>query len=133
MDDITNKDTLKHIKNKLKKINIDGIIDSSSIGNLIENENNSIYPTFFQTERPDVATINLLRGKIVILMDTSPNAIILPSFFLMLVLYIVLTLPLLLVPLALKPLKSCSPIKYFIASFIFVSSNFSAKLYCRFL
>ena len=38
--------------------------------------------------------------------------------------YIILTLDFELVPLALKALKSCSPIKYLDASFILFSSNF---------
>ncbi len=37
-----------------------------------------VFPLVRYTERPDVASINLIRGKIIILVDTSSNALILP-------------------------------------------------------
>lgn len=79
-EDITDKKIIKNIQERLENIDIDGIVDSSSLGFLIDNQN-SVYPTFVQTERPDTAATSLLEGKIVILVDTSPFAIILPAFF----------------------------------------------------
>ena len=67
------------IYNKLKNINIDGIIDSSYIKSYLENR--SLFPTVMLTERPDKASQALLEGKVIILCDLSPYAIILPSFF----------------------------------------------------
>lgn len=69
------------IKERLNKIDIDGIIDSSNIDHFLHDENDTIFPTIKKTERPDVATKALLEGKIVIVVDTSPFVLILPSFF----------------------------------------------------
>jgi len=77
---IADNKNVEMIKEKLSKIDIDGIIDIGTIMNYIEGENKSIFPTIKRTERPDLASDALLEGKIVILMDTSPFAIILPSF-----------------------------------------------------
>lgn len=80
-EDIAEESLVNSIKDKLQKIDIDGIIDSSSIGFLLSKDNNNVYPTFKETERPDIVATSLLEGKIVIMCDTTPNAIIIPSFF----------------------------------------------------
>lgn len=80
-DDITDEKMVKAINQKLDNIDIDGIIDSTSIGFLLDGERKSIYPTFMQTERPDIVATALLEGKIAILVDTSPSVLIVPAFF----------------------------------------------------
>ena len=80
LDDVAKKEDIEKIKNKLNNVHIDGIVDIGTLINYIEEENKSIFPTIKRTERPDVAAIAILEGKIVILMDTSPFAIILPTF-----------------------------------------------------
>lgn len=80
-DDIAEEKTINLIKDKLNKIDIDGILDSSMIGQLICEEDKTHFPTYQITERPDFVSKALLEGKLVIVMDTSPFAIILPAFF----------------------------------------------------
>ena len=80
-EDIADQELVQNILNKLDNIDIDGVIDSSSIGYLIDNEASSVYPTFLQTERPDMVSTALLEGKIAIVMDTTPFALIIPAFF----------------------------------------------------
>ena len=80
IDGIVKNNLVGHVKKSLNKINIDGIIDSSYLKNSLENKFN-LFPTLIMTERPDKCSMALLEGKIVILVDTSPYAIILPSFF----------------------------------------------------
>ena len=80
-EDIADQELVQNILNKLDNIDIDGVIDSSSIGYLIDNETSSVYPTFLQTERPDMVSTALLEGKIAIVMDTTPFALIIPAFF----------------------------------------------------
>ena len=48
---------------------------------LIEKENKSIFPIIMSTERPDKVSMSLLEGKIVILVDMTSYALILPNFF----------------------------------------------------
>ena len=65
---------------KIQEINIDGIIDSSYLKKYLT-KSKSLFPTIKSTERPDVVSQALLEGKIVIIVDNSPNILILPSFF----------------------------------------------------
>ena len=68
------------ILNKLKKINIDGIIASEQIKNLLD-KSNYILPTIQTTERPDITSNALLQGKVVIIVDNSPYVLIIPGLF----------------------------------------------------
>lgn len=80
MDDVAKLDNVKLIEEKLSRIDVDGVIDIGVIANYIESENKSVFPTVKRTERPDLVATSLLEGKIIILMDTSPFALILPTF-----------------------------------------------------
>lgn len=81
MNDIVEKELPKQVIDKLNKIDIDGIIDSNYLKSELENDNNSFFPTLISTERPDRVSMSLLEGKIVLLVDMSSYAIILPNFF----------------------------------------------------
>lgn len=76
---VVKKELVNDVMEKLKKINISGIVDSSMIKNLIEEENKSFFPTIKSTERPDVVSKALLEGKIAIVVDNSPYVLIVPS------------------------------------------------------
>ena len=71
---------VNNIINKLNNINIDGIIDSTYLKNSLEDSFN-IFPIIMMSERPDKSSMALLEGKVVVLVDNSPYALILPSFF----------------------------------------------------
>ena len=77
---ICNESLVNSIINRLNKIDIDGIIDSSYLKYSLEDGKN-IFPTIMMSERPDKCSMALLEGKVVIIVDTSPYALILPSFF----------------------------------------------------
>ena len=80
-DDIVDDEIVQDVLKKLEAIDIDGIVDSSSIGFLIGGEANHVFPTFLQTERPDYVATSLLEGKVAIVIDTSPYVLIIPAFF----------------------------------------------------
>lgn len=67
------------IQEQLDKIDIDGVITSDTIKNLIEKENKSPFPTIQTTERPDLVCQALLNGKVVIVVDNSPYVLIVPT------------------------------------------------------
>ena len=77
--DIANLNSVSSIINKINNINIDGIIDSGYIKELIEKNNKLLFPRILSTERPDLASIGLLNGKIIILVENSPFVLILPA------------------------------------------------------
>lgn len=75
---VAKPELVERVKSLIQKIDIDGIISSGTIKNLIEKENKSILPTVFSTERPDKTCQSLLNGKIAILVDCSQFVLILP-------------------------------------------------------
>lgn len=80
MKGIVKDNLVDDVCRQLKKINIDGIIDSSYLKSYLEGDH-SLFPTVMMSERPDRASQALLEGKVVVLTDLSPYALILPSFF----------------------------------------------------
>ena len=80
IDGIVKKSIVKKIKKKLETIDIDGIIDSSYLKGNLEYKN-TVFPTIMLSERPDKSCMALLEGKVVIIVDMSSYAIILPNFF----------------------------------------------------
>ena len=80
MSNIAKEEIINSIKEKLNKIDIDGIIDSSYLKKALEKKN-KLLPTSILTERPDKTSMALLEGKIAIITDMSPFVIITPSLF----------------------------------------------------
>ena len=81
MNNIAIKKNVNDIKNKLKKINVDGIIDSGNLKSYLDSKTNFFFPTITSTERPDKVAQALLEGKIAIVSDNSPFVLITPTFF----------------------------------------------------
>ncbi len=80
LEDVAKLEDVEIIKKKLERIDVDGILDVATLTHYLESENRTVFPTIKRTERPDLVASSLLEGKIVILVDTSPFAIILPTF-----------------------------------------------------
>lgn len=81
MEDLVQEDLLENIKNRLDEYKIDGIFDSGMLEQLTDKTWYSPFPQYQTTERPDRAAMEILNGKIVLLCDNSPSALILPSSF----------------------------------------------------
>ncbi|CAM5200260.1 Spore germination protein KA OS=Ureibacillus acetophenoni OX=614649 GN=SAMN05877842_12711 PE=3 SV=1 [Ureibacillus acetophenoni] len=79
--DIANEEILRNIKNKLNSLDVDSIQNLSVLEEYIEDKIYSIFPTILYTERPDRASEFVEDGFIVLVMDNSPNALILPATF----------------------------------------------------
>ncbi len=76
---IVKQELIDEIKRVIKQINIDGIIGSETLKNLIDSENKSVLPTIISTERPDIVSESLLMGKIAIVVDNSPYVLVIPA------------------------------------------------------
>jgi spore germination protein KA len=78
---IVNDKVVAEVKKRLNQINIDGILESGYIEQLIEDKTFTPFPTIFHTERPDVVAANLLEGRVAILIDGSSNVLLAPAVF----------------------------------------------------
>ncbi|SFL80852.1 spore germination protein [Pelosinus propionicus] len=81
--DVTDPKLVDIVKERLNNINIDGIpmaekaIEEFIVGGSKWNP----LPKVRYTERPDVAAVHLLEGHVCLVIDTSPNIMILPTTF----------------------------------------------------
>ncbi|NBD28019.1 spore germination protein [Paenibacillus glycinis] len=78
---ITNESTLREIKSRIQAIEIDVVLESGYIEQLIEEKTYSPFPQFLVTERPDYLAAALLQGQVAIFTDGSPFAISAPMTF----------------------------------------------------
>lgn len=80
MDNIANKDLVNKVEKKLKTMTMDYVANSNYISENLT-EKNPMLPTNLMTERPDLVSFNLMEGKIAIVVENTPQAIIIPAFF----------------------------------------------------
>jgi spore germination protein KA len=78
---IANDKIVEEVRLRLDRINIDGILESGNIEELIQDSTYSPFPTIFNTERPDGVAAALLEGRIAIMIDGTPFVLILPVLF----------------------------------------------------
>lgn len=76
--DLVNPAIVKEVKRRLNNIKIDFIGNAGMLEQLIEDNPNSLIPTTLTTERPDRASSHLFEGKVAILIDGTPFAIVVP-------------------------------------------------------
>ena len=81
IEDLVHQELLQAIKDRLEEFEIDGILDSGMLEQLTEEAWYSPFPQYQTTERPDRAAQELLNGKVVVICDNTPYALILPSSF----------------------------------------------------
>src|SRR5690606_7778293 len=70
---------VQEVRRRLSAIGIDGIIDTSYIEHFIEDTPYTIFPRVLNTERPDIVVASLLEGRVAILAEGSPFALIVPT------------------------------------------------------
>ena len=81
VEDLVHEELLEEVKSRLESFAVDGILDSGMLEQLTEDTWYSPFPQYQTTERPDRAAQELLNGKVVILCDNSPVALVLPGNF----------------------------------------------------
>ena len=79
MEGIVYPELVAKIEERLEGFEIDGVLDSGVIEQLSEEKWYSPFPQFQTTERPDRAAMSILDGRVVVLSDNSPIALILPT------------------------------------------------------
>lgn len=72
---------LGELKKRLEKVDIDGVLESGYVEELIRDEPLSSFRTIGSTERPDVVAARLLEGRIAVVFDGTPFALTLPFLF----------------------------------------------------
>lgn len=72
-------DIVNELKKRIEKLDINSLIMSDrSLEEKLFDQSKIIYPLVRYTERPDVASIHIMNGKVIIMVDTSPSVLITP-------------------------------------------------------
>lgn len=79
IDDIVDKRVLEQVEREIKAINIDAIMDSGYIQQFLEKRGLTPFPQIQTTERPDVIAGAVYEGRVGIIVDNSPFALIVPA------------------------------------------------------
>lgn len=81
MDSRADKNLLNNIKYKLETIQVDALnMNQESLAEcLVPGKWFNPFPKFKYTERPDAAAAQVLEGNIILLVDNSPSAMVLPT------------------------------------------------------
>lgn len=80
LDDIAENSLVNEIIKKIDNLDLDYVLDSSFISQSIISSNN-VFPLAETSERPDLICMSLLEGKVCLIVENSPFAIIIPTFF----------------------------------------------------
>lgn len=78
---LVNEEVLKEVKKRIGDIDIDGILESGYIEQLIEDSPTSLISTIGDTQKPDVVAGKLLEGRIGVFCDGSPHVLTMPKLF----------------------------------------------------
>jgi len=75
------QELVDEIHSRLERINVDGVLGMNYLAEFIEEVPYSPFPQYQYTERPDTVAASLLEGRITLLQDGTPYALILPVTF----------------------------------------------------
>lgn len=76
---LASEELVQEVRHRLDRIEIDGVLDTSYIEEFIEDAPHSLFPQILSTERPDKVVSALLEGRVAILCDGTPFALIVPT------------------------------------------------------
>jgi spore germination protein KA/spore germination protein len=80
-EDIASNTCVSEVKNRISRINVDGLVSSGELQSFMQNNKASLFPQMGLIERSDMACGALLEGKVVILMDGDSWALTAPKVF----------------------------------------------------
>jgi len=76
---ITNSDLVNEVKYRLNNLEIDSLLSAGELEQFISDSNALGIPQLLSTERPDKASKYLLKGRVVVIVNGTPYAIIMPA------------------------------------------------------
>ncbi|TKI59064.1 spore germination protein [Brevibacillus antibioticus] len=82
LDNIANAENVERVKKRIDNVRYHGFVGMPILKQMLEDKPYSPFPQFGLTGRPDNATAALLDGRLVIMLNGSPDAAICPTSFL---------------------------------------------------
>lgn len=81
IDGITDMDIVKTVLERIDKIDIDGVLDSSYIARFLDDSRTSLFKMIGSVEKPDIVVGKMLEGRVAVVVDGSPIVLTLPYMF----------------------------------------------------
>lgn len=81
LEELVDHRVLKELQSRMERIDMDGMLDSNYIAEMIRDKRFSPFRTLGYTERPDVVVGKMLEGRIAIVVDGSPSVLTIPYLF----------------------------------------------------
>lgn len=78
---ITNDSIVDEVRRRINGIEIDYLLDSGELEQLIEDKTFIIDPLILSTERPDKVASHLIEGRVAIIVEGSNNVLVVPAIF----------------------------------------------------
>ncbi|GGE33530.1 spore germination protein KA [Pullulanibacillus camelliae] len=78
---VADENVIKEVHRRLDNIEIDAILESGYIEELIQDKTLTPFPTIFNSERPDSIAAGLLEGRVAIFVDGTPFVLMVPALF----------------------------------------------------
>ncbi|TDG00458.1 spore germination protein [Paenibacillus piri] len=81
LEDVAHPEVLKELEDRISLLDVDVIINTGELAELIEDNPYSPFPQFISTERPDAAASQIIQGRFVVVVDRSPSVLVAPVTF----------------------------------------------------
>lgn len=81
LSSLVRPEILAEVRRRLKRIDIDGVLDANYIAEQISDHRLSLFRTVGVTERPDVVAAGLLEGRVALVLDGTPVVLEMPCLF----------------------------------------------------
>lgn len=81
LDGLPTDRVLNEVRHRVTQIKLDGVQDVTELTEALADRRVSIFPTVFVTERPDTVAHFIKAGRVAVMMDNSPRALIVPALF----------------------------------------------------
>lgn len=81
MSNIANADLVAEVQYRINNLDIDALVSSGQLEQLIQDDSNNIFPQIIATERPDKAVYSLWDGRVIVIVNGSPYVLIMPGVF----------------------------------------------------
>ena len=75
---VASEDVVAEVTERIKGINIDGIVESSYVARYLEDNYHSLFPQVGASEKPDIIAAKLLEGRVAVIVDGSPMVLTVP-------------------------------------------------------
>lgn len=77
--DIASSDLVSEVEYRLNNLQIDSVLSAGELEQLISDSNDLGVPRILSTERPDTACRHLLQGRVIVIINGTPYALIMPA------------------------------------------------------